>query len=102
MYTRKVHRNRYEPEVWQIKLEGIRDWVNGNIVPVFKNHTLKVYGGSGGMTSLASSVFADLPPRKETAVHVEREAGWASEPVWTCWRAEIQYILRNPTYTGPR
>jgi hypothetical protein len=34
-----------------------------------------------------------LPPRKETTVPTEYEAGWASEPVWTLWRRENYLAL---------
>jgi hypothetical protein len=44
--------------------------------------------------------FTPLPlyPRgKEPPVHIEQEAGWAPEPVWTLWRREQSCIAWNRT-----
>jgi hypothetical protein len=41
---------------------------------------------------------ASLPPVKEPLVPMEKEAGWAQEPVWTRWRNNSQLLpgLESP------
>jgi hypothetical protein len=40
-----------------------------------------------------------LPPVKELPVPFDKEAWWASEPVWTIWRREKSYYVGNRTRT---
>jgi hypothetical protein len=45
---------------------------------------------------------AALLPKKETVVHIGREAGWAPEPVWTRWWGERIPVHCGELNTGRR
>jgi hypothetical protein len=62
---------------------------------------MKIYGGSGGITSpILTSVLdrgeylhapAAVFVGNETPVSIGQEVGWAPDSVWTFWNTELSY-----------